>query len=121
MPVMLLLTVAICDLCARIIENQNPSVLFRVTGEFFIPLPLTVGLSWLLAEWTAIPLTHAIILGAMVPALALMGRHTGDYVKADLGVTDDELFPGRGQILDNLKSFFFAAPVVFHYIRYFLK
>jgi len=121
MPVMLILNVAICDVCARIIDKRHSSILVRVGGGFFIPLPLTVGLSWLLAAWTAIPLTHAIILGAMIPALALMGRHTGDYVKADLGVSDDELFPGRGQILDNLKSFFFAAPVVFHYIRYFLK
>jgi len=121
MPVMLILSVAICDVCARLIDKRNPSILVRVGGGFFVPLPFTVGLAWLLMAWTAIPLTHAIILGAMIPALALMGRHTGDYVKADLGVSADELFPGRGQILDNLKSFFFAAPVVFHYIRYFLK
>ncbi|MCP4710860.1 MAG: phosphatidate cytidylyltransferase, partial [Planctomycetes bacterium] len=66
------------------------------------------------------PPTHAMIVGAIISPLTAMGRHTGNFVKADLGAAGDELFPGRGQILDNLKSYFFAAPVVFHYIRYFL-
>jgi predicted CDP-diglyceride synthetase/phosphatidate cytidylyltransferase len=49
-----------------------------------------------------------------------MGRHTGNYVEADLGVAEETVGPGRGQILDNLKSLLFVAPIVFHYIRYFL-
>ena len=50
-----------------------------------------------------------------------MGHHTGDYIKADVGVEAESLGPGRGQVLDSTKSYLFAAPVVFHYIRYFLK
>jgi phosphatidate cytidylyltransferase len=121
MPTLLILNVAICDLIARVIDNRNPSITYRILGRLIIPLPLTIGLAWLVAPWTEIPIVHSLILGAMIPTLVAMGQHTGDYVKADLGVTDDDLFPGRGQILDNLKSFFFAAPIVFHYIRYFLK
>ncbi len=57
----------------------------------------------------------------MIPLLALMGRRTGSYVEADLGVAEETVGPGRGQILDNLKSLLLVAPIVFHYIRYFLN
>lgn len=121
MPVMLILNVAVCDLIAQVIDNRTSSTPAGIFGRLLIPLPLTIGLARLLSAWTGIPPGHSMVLGAMIPPLVAMGRHTGNYVKADLGVSDDALFPGRGQILDNLKSFFFTAPVVFHYIRYFLK
>ena len=63
---------------------------------------------------------HSIILGLMIPILVIMGQHVGDYVEADLGVDRVSFSPGSGQILANIKPLFFAAPVVFHYIRYFL-
>ncbi len=67
-----------------------------------------------------IPVRHGLILGIMIPLLVTMGRLTGDYVEADLGVEEESLSQGRGQILDNLKSLLFTAPIVFHYIRYYL-
>ena len=121
MPVMLVLNVALCDLVGRILADRPLAIPVGLLARLFIPLPFTIGLARLLAGWTGIPPTHSMVLGAMIPLLAVMGRHTGNYVKADLGVSGEDLFPGQGQILDNLKSFFFAAPVVFHYIRYFLK
>ncbi len=121
MPMLLILSVAICDLIAELVVKRLSSVSTSFLGRLFLPLPLTIGLSWLLSDWAGIPLIHALILGTLIPPLAMMGQRTGNYIKADLGVSGDALFPGRGQILDNLKSFFFAAPVVFHYIRYFLK
>ncbi len=38
----------------------------------------------------------------------------------DLGVDENTLRPGRGQVIANLRSFLYTAPAVFHYIRYFL-
>ncbi|MFH0792851.1 MAG: phosphatidate cytidylyltransferase [bacterium] len=35
-------------------------------------------------------------------------------------MTPERTLPGRGGILDSVGSCLFAAPVVFHYIRYFL-
>ena len=89
-------------------------------GQVLFPLPATIGLTVLLSPWTTIPLGHSLALGALIPVLVLMGRRTGDYIEADLGVESEALAPGRGQIIDNLKSLLFAAPLVFHYIRYFL-
>ncbi len=121
MPVLLVLSIGICDLTTRILHNRMISGWLGLGGRLFIPMLFTILLSRLLSPWTGIPSTHSVILGAMLPILAVMGQHTGDFLKADLGVEEDFLFAGKGQILDNLKSFFFTAPVMFHYIRYFLK
>jgi len=56
----------------------------------------------------------------MIPALVVIGYHTVRYFEVDLGIVEDEIKPGRGLIIDNTKSLLYAAPVVFHYIRYFL-
>jgi len=48
-----------------------------------------------------------------------MGNFTLAGIEADLGISADSLEPGRGRILDGLKSYLFTAPVVFHYLRYF--
>lgn len=121
MPAVLVLNVAICDIAARILAPRASSAMADFLGRVLIPLPATVVLTWLLSAWTQIPQGHSLILGAMIPLLAVMGQRTGDYVKADLGVDDDALLPGQGQILDHLKSYFFTAPIMFHYVRYFLK
>ena len=63
---------------------------------------------------------HSLVLAFMIPMLVIMGHRTSNYVEADLGIQKDTMSPGRGQILDNLKSLFFAAPITFHYIRYYL-
>jgi predicted CDP-diglyceride synthetase/phosphatidate cytidylyltransferase len=89
--------------------------------RYVVPATITIPLTVLLSTWTEIPMHHSLALGTLIPLLVMMGRRTGDYVAADLGVEEDALSPGRGQILDNLKSLLFVGPVVFHYIRYFLK
>ncbi|MDP8239403.1 MAG: phosphatidate cytidylyltransferase [Candidatus Hatepunaea meridiana] len=118
--VFLVINVAICDVIIYYIGSRFRSKTLNCFVCWLLSLPLTIPVSWLLCYWTGIPPLHSIILGAMIPALVIIGHRSTDYVKADLGVTDDVLFPGRGQIMDNLKSFFYAAPVMFHYIRYFL-
>lgn len=119
-PTFLIIIVAMCDIMTCFLTNKTRSKTLEILLRYLTPLPLTIFASWILSSWTGIPPIHAIIIGAFIPILVLFGHHTANYIKADLGVSDDDLFPGRGQILDNLKSFFYAAPVVFHYIRYFL-
>ena len=120
MAVMLIASVAVCDLIAQALRRRSCAVWKNVPMQSVFPIPLTVGVALLLMRWSTIPDGHAAIIGAMIPILVMMGRRTGDFVEADLGVEVDALTPGRGQILDNLKSLLFTAPVVFHYIRYFL-
>ncbi|HUU45873.1 MAG TPA: hypothetical protein VM118_09080 [Acidobacteriota bacterium] len=120
MAVMLILSVALCDIAAAVIERWTLTRGMSLGLRVAIAAPFVVALTVLLSPWTAIPLNHSIWLGLMIPVLAVMGQHTSGYIEADLGIREDDLLPGRGQYIDNLKSLLFAAPVVFHYIRYFL-
>ena len=121
MAAMLILNVAACDVVSRLLRSQGRPVWQMAALRYFLPLPVTVLLAMGLSPWTTIPARHSAILGAMIPLLALAGRRTGNYVEADLGVAEETVSPGRGQILESLKSLLLAAPVVFHYIRYFLR
>ena len=56
----------------------------------------------------------------MMPALVLIGYYTVLYFEIDLGISEHEMRPGKGLIIDNVKSLLYTAPIVFHYIRYFL-
>ena len=121
MAAMLILNVAVCDVVGRLSRGQGRPIWATIALRYFPPLPVTVPLAVLVSPWTTIPTRHSAVLGALIPLLALMGRRAGNYVEADLGVAEETVGPGRGQILDSLKSLLLAAPVVFHYIRYFLK
>jgi phosphatidate cytidylyltransferase len=120
MAVMLIVNVAICDGFARAVKRRGYAGWRGALMACSLPIPFTAAFTVGISAWTTIPVWHSLIIGGMIPPLVLMGRRTGDYVEADLGVKSDTLSPGRGLILDNLKSLLFAAPVVFHYIRYFL-
>jgi phosphatidate cytidylyltransferase len=120
MAAMLILNVAVCDAVSCILRDRGKPGWGTLALSYFLPLPITVLLAVALSPWTTIPARHSAVLGALIPLLVLMGRRTGSYVEADLGVAEEALGPGRGQILDNLKSLLLAAPIVFHYIRYFL-
>ncbi len=59
-------------------------------------------------------------MAVLIPLLVTIGCHTIDHLEADLGIRRGSLSPGRGQVINSLKSFLYVAPVVFHYLRYFL-
>jgi len=119
--VLLISGVVVSDMVADWIRQGCHSEVKRCVLQAAVAIPLVMALNAALAQWAGIPLIHALVLGGMIPLLVQMGRRTGEYVEADLGIREDTLFPGRGQILDNLKSLLFTAPIVFHYLRYFLK
>ncbi|MCJ7679937.1 MAG: hypothetical protein MUP70_04345 [Candidatus Aminicenantes bacterium] len=118
MAIMLVLNVTLCDIFV-ILLRKNASRLRRAVILYFLSAPLTVLLTLALSVWTGIPWFHCIFLGILIPALVAIGRHTMGYIEKDLGISQDKLLPGRGQVLDNLSSFLYTAPVVFHYIRFF--
>ena len=120
MTAMLVLTIAICDLVSLLINGRINVMWKKVVVKYLIPLPVTVTITLLLSEWTGIPVMHAIALGLIVPALVIIGNHTISYFESDLGIVKTDLQPGRGLIIDNIKSMLFTAPIVFHYIRYFV-
>ncbi len=120
MACMLVLNVIICDIFSYIIDRKINIVLKKNIMKYLVPVPFTITLTLLLSGWTTIPKMHSIILGLMIPALVIIGNHTITYIKFDLGITKEHLKPGKGLIIDNIQSFLYAAPVVFHYIRYFI-
>ncbi|MCX6834299.1 MAG: hypothetical protein NTW07_04065 [candidate division Zixibacteria bacterium] len=121
MAALLILNVLLCDLAICLVRRRTDHKSARMIFSWLAPLPVVLALSLALSSWTEIPPLHSVILALMTPVLVQMGHHVGRFVEADLGIQEDLLVPGRGQILDNLQSLFYAAPVWFHYIRYFLK
>ncbi|MEE9554592.1 MAG: phosphatidate cytidylyltransferase [candidate division Zixibacteria bacterium] len=118
---LLIINVFVCDLVICLVRHKTSALPKKLFYSFFLSAPLTIAISLLLSGWTEIPFGHSAILASMIPILVIMGHHVGDYIEKDLGIEEDLLVPGRGQILDNLQSLFYVAPVMFHYIRYFLK
>ena len=121
MAALLILNVLVCDLAICLVRRRTERLAARIIFSWLSPVAVVLALSLGLSPWTEIPPIHSIVLALMTPVLVHMGHHAGRFVEADLGIQEDLLVPGRGQILDNLQSLFYAAPVMFHYIRYFLK
>ena len=116
----LILSVAACDFLLHYFKASRMPAWSRALFRYAACLPPALLLAWGLSGWNGIPLGHALILGAMVPALVGIGRFTVARIESDLGVERKRPRPGKGELMDNLQSFLYAAPVVFHYIRYFL-
>jgi len=112
--VLFLAVVAGCNLACSFTARWG-----RLPG-MAISLALSLGLCLGLQQWSAMSFTIALYLGLLIPVLVLMGNHTVDVLERDLGISAADLEPGRGQVLNSMKSFLFAAPIVFHFLRYFM-
>ncbi|UCC48294.1 MAG: hypothetical protein JSV41_12635 [Gemmatimonadota bacterium] len=121
MAVFLILAVALCDLADHALRHRAGNGWKSALFKFLAAAPATVAVSLLLSRWSTIPSLHATILGLLTPLLVLVGNFTITAIETDLGIARARLQPGRGQIIHGVKSYLFAAPVVFHYIRYFLR
>jgi phosphatidate cytidylyltransferase len=62
-----------------------------------------------------------IVLGLLIPFVALVGDLAESALKRSLGVKDSSgLVPGHGGIADRLDSLLFAVPVVYYYVLAFV-
>jgi phosphatidate cytidylyltransferase len=102
---------AVCSLIAR--WGRIPCFAVSCLAS----LALTLGLG----PMTGMPTTIALYLGFLIPVLVQMGNYTVAVLERDLGISASDLEPGRGQVLNSMKSFLFAAPIVFHFLRWFMN
>jgi phosphatidate cytidylyltransferase len=113
--------VALCDLSAYLFRARDRTPLRSLLLQVLAPAPVVAGLGLALGPWSGVPWVHSVALGILIPALVTTGCFTIDHLEEDLGIERSRLRPGRGEILNSLKSFLYTAPVVFHYLRYFLE
>jgi phosphatidate cytidylyltransferase len=67
-------------------------------------------------------LGHALALGLLLGAAAVVGDLIESLFKREVGLKDSgRLFPGIGGILDLLDSLLFNAPLMYIYLRYILR
>jgi predicted CDP-diglyceride synthetase/phosphatidate cytidylyltransferase len=121
MAVFLVGSVALCDLFAFLLQSRKGPILRSVLLQVLVPAPLIILGGLALGPWSQIPWVHTVILGFLLPALVTIGCFTMDHLEGDLGIDRARLTPGRGEILNTLKSYLYTAPVVFHYLRYVLE
>jgi len=114
MAMLLVLSVILCNLVYNRIKGKN-TLLGLVTAA-----AATTAFALLISPWTGISAVHSANLGLLIPLLVLGGNFTMRVIERDLGVSNERLAPGRGLVLDSLKGFLFPAPIVFHYLRWFL-
>lgn len=120
MAVYLVAAVALCDLLAFVSGFRDRPARTGVPLQLLAPAPVTVVLAVALMPWTRIPLVHSVGLALLIPLLVAIGCHTVTHLESDLGIDRSRIPAGRGRILNSLKSYLYAAPVAFHYLRYVL-
>ena len=121
MAIYVVLCVVLCDLAAHVFNSRERPPLQSIALQLLVPAPATVVLGLALMPWTGIPKVHAVVLALLVPACVAIGCHTMDHLEADLRVDRSRLRPGRGEVINSLKSFLYAGPLAFHYLRYSLE
>ncbi len=83
-------------------------------------LAAVVASSIMLSSIGSFPLTHSIILGAIIGIIGQTGDLYESLIKRTYGVKDSSnILPGHGGIMDRADSFILLAPIVFYYL-YFL-
>lgn len=115
MALLSIAVVAVADLSLRFLARIHVSL------RLCLPVAVSAAGCFFSARWSGIPATHAVALGIILPLVAAMGHFSLKKFEADLGIRSDRLQPGRGRFIEATKLQLFAAPVAFHYLRWFLK
>lgn len=98
-----------------------PTVSPNKTWEGFIGgIASVMALSLLLRFLTPFTVRETLLVSFLVAVAGFFGGAVMSAVKRDFGVKDfGALIPGHGGMLDRVDSLCYAAPVFFHFVRYF--
>jgi phosphatidate cytidylyltransferase len=119
--VLLVLNVTISDGIAFLLSSSSRKPWTGNIARYLIAIPFTASLTVFLRDLTGVPWQHSLIIGIMIPILVAIGRYTMTFIETDLGIAKDYEHLRRGRMINSSCSLLFAAPVIFHYIRYFLS
>ena len=94
-----------------------------LVGALAFSLLASIGLFRLMpGNLIGLTLTHAIILGLLLGAAAVIGDLAESIVKRSAGVKDSGGFlPGIGGALDLIDSLLFTGPLLFFYLRLVIR
>jgi phosphatidate cytidylyltransferase len=98
-----------------------PSVSPNKTWEGFIGgIASAAALSLLIRFLTPLSVSETLVVSLIITVAGFCGGAVMSAVKRDFGVKDfGSVIPGHGGMLDRVDSLCYAAPIFFHYLRYF--
>jgi phosphatidate cytidylyltransferase len=98
-----------------------PTISPNKTWEGFVGGVLSAAaLSLLVRFLTPFSPWETVRVALLIGVVGFFGGAVMSAVKRDLGVKDfGQVIPGHGGVLDRVDSLCYAAPVFFHYVRYF--
>ena len=107
----------------KLLPNTSPNkTVGGAIGAVLLTTMLATALGrYALAGTELDKLPHLLALGVLISILGQCGDLVISSIKRDIGVKDmAATIPGHGGLLDRFDSLLMVAPVVFHYLNYFL-
>jgi phosphatidate cytidylyltransferase len=107
----------------KLMPNTSPNkTIAGAVGAVVLTTLLVMGAGYFVFAGTALAHpVHLAILGFLVSIMGQFGDLMLSSIKRDLGLKDmAATIPGHGGLLDRFDSVILVAPVVFHYINYFV-
>jgi len=96
-------------------EGTAGGIAFAVGGAFLCRRLMP-------GEMTVLSNQHAIVIGVLLGAAAVLGDLAESLIKREAGVKDSStVLPGHGGALDLIDSFLFTAPLLYVYMRLVLR
>jgi len=101
----------------KIIPTVSPNKTWEgFVGGITSAILVSLGIRFL----TPFTIGETVIVSLLITVAGFFGGAVMSAVKRDFGVKDfGSVIPGHGGMLDRVDSLCYAAPVFFHYVRYF--
>lgn len=101
----------------KIIPTVSPNKTWEgFIGGILSAILVSLGIRFL----TPFSIAETVLVSLLITVAGFFGGAVMSAVKRDFGVKDfGSVIPGHGGMLDRVDSLCYAAPVFFHYVRYF--
>jgi phosphatidate cytidylyltransferase len=101
----------------KIIPEVSPNKTWEgFLGGIATAMLLSLGIRFL----TPFSIVETLLVSLLITVAGFFGGAVMSAVKRDFGVKDfGSVIPGHGGMLDRVDSLCYAAPIFFHYVRYF--